>query len=534
MIRDGTSQLIVLAHSSVSGVYDSTYANPDEWLWEALTGGTRSDSDIVVTAEKALTFGPWFQGISIISGDCARVPCDIFERDADDDRIKHRDHPAYELLNRRANDGMHAFTLRELLLSHALSYGNGYAAIIHEGIKPVALVPIWPDQVTPMKGDNRNQVIYRVEMDGKYEYITSANMFHVRGLGTSLVGYSVFKAAKNAIGLGLSAERHGGRFFKNDAKPGVVLKYPSKLSKEDADLLLDQWEQRHNSSPGRPALAAGGLDVIPFPVSNEDAQFVESRKFQREDIASFLCLPPHKLGSDARLSYNSVEAEERAYVAQTLMRWFKRFEGEADLKLLTPREQRAWWYVEHNTGALIQGDFTTQSKVAVELRNAKIITQNEARKKFNLNSVAGGDEFENANTTSGSTTPANTSAETVAAHRELIADRIVPIVHGEIVNLKRLVEANSPLQSIAEFYDALEPKVEAALRVPLIAYRTVAVCNVTASVLAKRYCEASVSQLREVVATVGRDGLAGAIDATVASWPESRPQQMVKWITEGE
>src|SRR3990170_3938250 len=105
----GSSQYIVLANTATAGVYNSTYAAPDEVLWEGLTGHLRSDSDIHVSADKALTFATWFQGISIISGDVARVPLDTFSRATDDDRQKERNHPAYELLNRQANRYMSSF-----------------------------------------------------------------------------------------------------------------------------------------------------------------------------------------------------------------------------------------------------------------------------------------------------------------------------------------------------------------------------------------------------------------------------------------
>ncbi len=534
---DGSSQYVVLSSTPASGVYASGLANPDDWLWDALSGERRSESGISVSAERALQFAPWFQGISIIAGDVARMPLDVFERTDEDDRIKHRDHFAYELLNRRANKYMSAFTVRETLLGHALSWGNGYAAIDRIGIggRPGQLVPLAPEATEPRKLDN-GEVAYHTRLDDKSERVYAArDVIHVRGFGTGLMGYSVFQLARDSLGLGLVAEQHASRHFRNGARPGVVLKHPAKLDKVAADELLDAWESRHGQNPSRPALAAGGLDVTPFPVNNQDAQLLENRKFQRDEVASWLALPPHKLGSDSRLSYNSVEAEERAYVSQTLMRWLRRFEIECDLKLLTAAEQRKWWYFEHNVGSLIQGDFSTQSRVAVELKNAKIITRNEARKKFNLNSVEDGDVFENANTTSDTAgemepeegPPEEGNSDQQASLRQVIVDRLEQITKSECTSLKRLSKANHPVASIESLYERLEPKIADAMCAPVAAYNVILGGSLNPQEIAAVYCRRSQDLVMDVVKHVGSGGLPGALEATIGQWPAERPQELM-------
>ncbi len=533
------TQYMVLADTGRPGVFASGYANPEAWLWEAL-GAVRSESDIAVSADKALTFAPWFQGIGIISGDVARVPLDIFSRDEDDDREKQRDHPAYELLNRQPmlhNPTMTSFTFRETVTSYALSWGNGYAAIIWQGAQPVALIPIAPDSMWPERLTD-GRVVFVHRRPGEEDKVYSADdILHIRGLGSGLAGYSVYRYARESLGLGLAAQRHGSRHFANDARPNLLLKWPATLDKPDADKLLADWEARHKAHPSRPALLTGGLDAVPVAGSNEDSQWIESRKFSRDEVASWLSLPPHKLGSDARLSYNSVEAEERAYVGQTLMRWFKRWEAECDVKLLSTREKKAWWYFEHNTGALIQGDFTTQSNVAVQLKNAKIITRNEARKKFNLNSVEGGDVFENAATSSDKSAekPADGAArqQALAAHRELIVDRMRQLVRTERTKIKELARGNTPAVSIERFYDGFWSKITSAMSVCLNAYSTVAPCRTTPAAIAALYCSESQDAIRDVLETTAGDQIANALDALVDAWPDGRPQKVLLWI-EGE
>lgn len=521
-----------VAMADMPGVYMGTYANPDEWMWEAFGTG-RTDSGIRVSADTALHFAPWFQGVATISADVARIPLDIYERDADDNRIKHRDHPAFELLNRRANGSMTAFTLREILQAHALSWGNGYAAIVTQGAEPVDLIPLSPDRVSAQKIAGGEMIyLFRLD-DGSDQVYPSSQILHIKGIGyDGLTGYSVYRYARNSLGLGLAAEKHGSTHFRNNARPGLLLKYPAKLDKPQADMLLAQWEARHagTDNTDRPALLTGGLDAVTVPVSNEDSQWIESRKFQRDEVASWLNMPPHKLGSDSRLSYNSVEAEERSYVSQTLMRWFRRWEAECDIKLLAERQKRKWWYFEHQTGALIQGDFATQSKVAVELKNAKIITRNEARKKFNMDSVDGGDEFENANTSSGGTAPPPPS-NAMGAAIDLIKDRVRHLVTTECSGVKRASHADVPSEAIMTFYSAFRSKMANALRPCIRMYRAVGGESPDADEVGRWYCDLSMAALRDMIAAAGDSGIDLATASELEQWPEQRPADVLAHIT---
>lgn len=523
------TQYFAMPDPHVPGIFDATANTPSDWMFEAF-GRTSTDSGISVTADSALTFAPWFQGISTIAASVAMVPLDVYERAADDNRIKHRDHAAYELLNRRANRVMTAFTVREILQAHALSWGNGYAAIVSRGSEPAELVPLMPDVTEPVRTADGGVAYETTLLDGTKKVIAGDNVLHIKGLGyDGLKGYSVFRYARNSLGLGIAAERYGARHFKNNAQPNVVLKYPARLSKEDADQLLEQWERRHSgvANAARPALVSGGLDVVPMSMSNEDSQWLQSREFQRTEVASWLCIPPIKLGIKAS-SYNSVEAEERAYVSQTLMRWFRRWEAEGDVKLLSGRQQRAWWYMEHQSGALIQGDFTTQANVAVNLKNAMIITRNEARKKFNLNAVDGGDDFENSNTTSGSVTPTSDTAANAA--NDLIRDRAEHLVKTECNSVRRLQDAADLDGALRSFYDQFQMRMASALRPCIRMYRALGCEAADADVVAEWYCRLSLDTLSDTIASVGSAGIVDECN----QWPERRPADLLTRITGGE
>lgn len=366
------------------------------------TVDNRNNAGVSVTPNSAMTYSSVFEAVQIISGDVARIDLDIFEPDGED-RLKRPRHPAYKLMNRKASSYMSGYAFRETLQAHALLWGNGYAEIIFDNVgRPKELIILDPSSVTPDLVDG--ELIYKIHSTvdrNKYSVLPAYKVFHVRGLGfNGIQGFSVVSLARDSWGLGMAAERHGARHFKQGARPNVVLKHPAYLDQDQAEELVEAFQSKHSGTDGvgRPALAAGGLEIVPLSMSNTDSQWLESREFQRIEVASWFALPPHKLGDSSRMAYNSIEAEERAYASQTLMRWFERWESEVDCKLLTDRQFGADWFSEHAVERLVQGDSETQVDTIVKLRNAMVITQNEARHKLNFASVPDGDTFLNPST----------------------------------------------------------------------------------------------------------------------------------------
>lgn len=502
-----------------------------------------NDSGVVVTPTSAMTYSSVFQAVQVISGDVARVALDVFERQNDDSRRKRRNHPAYKLLNKRANPYVSGYYLRETLQSHALLWGNGYAQIIRDNIgRPTSLELLHPSTVEPVVRDD-GVLVYEVRIDGKLEATLSYyEVLHIKGLGDGVKGFSVVSLARNSWGLGMASEKHGAKFFKKGARPNLVLKHPMALDKAQADTLLDNFEARHSGSDGvgRPALAAGGLDIVPLSMSNQDSQWLQTREFQRVEVASWFSLPPHKLGDSSRMAYSSIEAEERSYTSQTLMRWFERWESEVDMKLLTERQYMSDWYSEHNVDALIQGDTTTQANTAVALRNAMIITQNEARKKFNLPSVEGGDSFENPATSSGrapdtppqvpDTTQAKAKPAICATHHALIRDRMEQFIRTEVSQVKRLCsKAKNVAESLENFYGEYRQKVVEGLS-PCVRANDAMTGKATGQseierVVDAHFEESQASLLAILEHETPQELLASEVDESTRDWASSRSEK---------
>lgn len=363
-----------------------------------------NNTGVNVTPNSAMTYSSVFEAVQIISGDVARIELDIYEPDGNN-REKRIKHSAYKLLNRKANKYTSGYCFRETLQAHALLWGNGFAEIFYDEVgRPKELYILDPSKVEPEIVED--ELVYKIYSDdrSRFRVLPDYKMFHLKGLGfDGIKGFSVVSLARDSWGLGMSAERHGARHFKQGARPNIILKHPAHLDPDTADELAETFRDKHGGPEGvgRPAIAAGGLEVVPLSISNSDSQWLESREFQRVEVASWFSLPPHKLGDSSRIAYNSLEAEERAYASQTLMRWFERWESEVDCKLLTERQFQSSWFAEHAVEKLVQGDSETQIDTLVKLRVAKLVTQNEARHKLNLPSVEDGDTFENPATSVG-------------------------------------------------------------------------------------------------------------------------------------
>lgn len=524
-----------------AGDFNNSLANPQEIFFDAFAQ-VKNDSGVSVTPTTALTYSSVWQAVQIIAGDVARVRFNVYERANDDSRVIKRRHPAYTLLNKRSNPYLSGYYLRETLTAHALLWGNGYAKIIRSNTgAPIALELLQPDQVTPERLQD-GRVVYHVRIaQNKTDTLAYDDVLHLKGLGfDGLKGHSVVTLARNSFGLGMAAEKHGARHFKQGARPNVILKHPQRLDKDQADQLLESFEKRHGGSEnvGRPALAAGGLEIVPLSMSNSDSQWLESRQFQRVEIASWFSLPPHKLGDSSRIAYNSIEAEERSYVNQTLMRWFERWEHEVDAKLLTERQYMSDWYTEHDVETLIQGDMQTQTATAVSLRNAMIITQNEARSRFNLPNVDGGDSFENSATSSNQAPPPDnppSNARALQACRQMIQERISQFVRTEINQVVKIAgRAKNVATSLENFYGEFQNKFAAGLR-PCIdtwdALREHETSEDRVSDLVGEHCSQSLQELIETLQNgTPPEMLGDEVKEVTRNWDETKPRQLAAMI----
>lgn len=387
----------------LDGIFAATYRNPEQWMLD-FWGGSESDSGVRVNPTTAMNHASYFQGVQLISGDIGKIGLPLYKRTSDG-RDRDRKHPSYRLLNYEFNDMMTADVGKQILQAHALTWGNGRGAIVRNGLgDPLAIVPLMPDRTKTIVERGEVWHLTKIGDDTEYTPFRDENVLHIKGLGfDGITGYSVATMARNSLGLGFAAEKHASYLFKNRAIPGVVLESEGKVDEPTAKKLLADWDKRHAGveNTARTALLHSNVKAKELGMSSLDAQLLETRKFQRQEIASWFNLPPHKLGDDSRISYNSLEQENLSYLNTCLLFWFVRWQQECRRKLLREREKEAdSHYFEFFVDLLASVDFPSKVAALNTLVAATIFNPNEAREKLNMNHRDGGDVYENPNTNS--------------------------------------------------------------------------------------------------------------------------------------
>lgn len=532
-------------------VQDS-YRTPPDYFFKSSTFGQRSDSGEVINTQSAMSLAWVWQAVSTISNDVGRLPVVLFDR-ANDERVKAINHPAYQLLKRRPNPYMTAKVFKSLLTKNALLTGNGLAWIVRDvrGI-PIELYPLATEAVRINVIDNEPVYLVRFKSGDDEVAINHRNIIHLKNVTSNgYWGLDAISYAKNSIGLGLATEKHGNRFFKNNARPSVVLQTDSNMDKEKADQLIASWNNQHAGSDNayKTALLTGGMSAEVMSVNNDNAQWLQSRQFQRQEIASWFLLPANKLNDTSSVSYSSVAAYNQAYLDQTLMNWIVSWEEELTEKLLTTKQRTSDEFsFEFITAGLLRADLLQRYQAYQVGIASEFLSPNEVRRMENMRAREGGDVFQNPNTKPSS--PAENSrsqkldkidvdidvepdAKLKKALDDLLIDRMTRMVKLE--SSKAIQAAASDKNFVAwleVFYADFGNKIKEALE-PCIATAKAAgfAAGVDAKELSDTHVMESIDMLLVTCGECTQDKLQASIENEVESW-HSRIETMVKLILE--
>ena len=350
-----------------------------------MSAGMRVDNDT------ALQFAAVFRAVNYIASQVAMMPWRVMlENNGSRDLVQT--HPVDRLLHRRPNPEMSAFAFRETLISWALTWGNGYAEIERDKSgRPMALWPLSPDRVEVSR-DDQNQIVYEITGVGETRYLPASDMFHLHGLGfDGLSGYSVINLARRAVSVGIAAEQMGASFFENGTVTNLVIEHPEAFGetayKNFKDSLLG-WLQGPKKA-FNPLIVEEGIKASSLTMPFDDAQFLETRQFQVEEIARWFGLPPHKLQSLDKATFSNIEQQSIEGVTDALQPWVIRLEQEADFKLFSAR---ASFYSKINMNSLLRGDMASRSTFYREMWNLGVFSTNDIRELEDMNPVPYGEK----------------------------------------------------------------------------------------------------------------------------------------------
>ncbi len=366
------------------------------------TGG--SSSGKIVNERSAMQMTAVYSCVRILSEAVASLPLHVYKHNGDGGKEKAVKHPLYFLLHDEPNPEMTSFVFRETLMTHLLLWGNAYAQIIRNGKgEIIALYPLMPNRMT-VDRDDKGQLYYQYNtskddaptMKGSMVNLKPSDVLHIPGLGfDGLVGYSPIAMAKNAIGMAIACEEYGAKFFANGATPGGILEHPGTV--KDPQRVRESWTSAFggSSNANKVAVLEEGMKYTPISISPEQAQFLETRKFQINEIARIFRVPPHMVGDLEKSSFSNIEQQSLEFVKYTLDPWVARWE-QAIVRSLFSTDEKTQYFVKFNVDGLLRGDYQSRMNGYAIGRQNGWMSANDIRELENLDRIPeeeGGDLY---------------------------------------------------------------------------------------------------------------------------------------------
>jgi HK97 family phage portal protein len=365
---------------------DNTAGGSFRFLFGGSTAGK------LVNERSSMQVSAVYACVRVLAESLAGLPLQLFMTTGEGSKEKAVDHPLYEILYREPNPEMTSFNFREALMTHLLLWGNAYAQIIRNGKgEVVALYPLMPNRMS-MDRDENGQLYYEYQtstddartMKGSTVVLMPSEVMHIPGMGfDGILGYSAVAMSKNAIGASIATEEYGSRFFSNNATPSGVLEHPGIV--KDPEKVRESWNTAFGGSGNshKVAVLEEGMKFTPMSIPNNEAQFLETRKFQIDEICRIFNVPPHMIADLEHATFSNIEQESLNFVIYSLRPWIIRWEQAMEFSLLSAEEKKTY-FIRFNVDALLRADYQSRMNgYATGIQNG-ILSVNDVRTLENM------------------------------------------------------------------------------------------------------------------------------------------------------
>jgi HK97 family phage portal protein len=354
--------------------------NPSTPLSAFFDEGQRTTAKIIVNEEKALGIGSYYSCIKVIAETMAQMDLEVVEKVGKATRA-NTSHNNYWLLHAEPSPDYNRFEWVQSMLMWATSWGNGYSKIVRDRFANAKELKLLPEyEVTPKKTE-RGKLYYEWIHDGKVEIIMADDMIHLKNIGTNgIVGFSTATIQRESLGNSLAKQQHEGAFYSNGAKASGILMTPGTMGPKEAKNVKDSFAKENENAKNRfkTIVLEEGVKYQQLTIPQNDAQFLESKKFDRSEIAGWFRVPPHKIGDLEKANYSNIEAQDRAFAKDVAVPWAERFQQELNRKLFFEHE-RGKFMTQFNLDDLIKGDIKTRYEVYNSAVQTGILKPTEPR-----------------------------------------------------------------------------------------------------------------------------------------------------------
>ena len=373
---------------------------------EALFGNQRSNSGQSVTPDSALNVAAVYACVNRIAKTVAMLPLNVMQKLPTGGHEIAVNHRCQNLVSRRPNQWQTSYDWRMLMQLFLLLRGNAYSEIVYmPGRKRNELVPLHPDRMYPFVVNENGTIEYISEFssppssgsklyyqyypnNGEMRVYTAEEVFHLRGVSNNgIIGRNVVSLMREAIGLSLSTEEHGARLFSNGAQISKVFTHPGKLNDNTYSRLKDELNKNFSgvANSHRTIILEDDMKVSNISMTNEDAQFLLTRQFELEEIASFLDVPLMLINrsGDKNQTFASAEQILLIFVTLQMSPHYVMWEQQLQKALLSASEQNEF-YFDFDTDAIMRGDAKSRSEYYKNMFSIAAIKPDEIRAKEHM------------------------------------------------------------------------------------------------------------------------------------------------------
>lgn len=389
-----------MVKSAEPGLMKSTLGN---WLGQTLKltdsrfwsnfYGADSASGQIVSVDSALQLSTAWACVRLIAETIATLPISLYER-KDGAPVVATMHPVHYVISQQPNADQTPVEFWENVLASLLLQGNSFNDPVRSGKDLVSLEFMLPQRMgAPRRlADGTIEYTY-TDWDGTLRTFTDETLMHTRGFGTNpLCGLSPIAKGRNIFGAAMAADEAASKMFANGMKLGGVLSTDQILKPEQRkDLKSDMAAQFTGAvNAGKTMVLEAGMKYQQVSMTPEDAQMLQTRAFNVEEICRWFRVPPWMVGhTEKSTSWGSgIEQQMLGFISFTLLPWMVRIEQSVNRRLLLPEERR-YFFAKFNIEGLLRADSATRAAFYAAMTQNGIYTRDFCREKEGLPPMGG-------------------------------------------------------------------------------------------------------------------------------------------------